>query len=167
MYAKKIKAWNAIVDGTAYPGIVSDYKPPNLKMKSASYRASTMLGEVHVDLGVETPTCELTFEGEITAIKEMMGICNAQSTIIRIKASAENDMCGYSTYEHKLVGRWEEVDMGSWKAGESTKTTYKATLTEFTELVDGKEIYFVNVPKGEMRSGGIDRTAQRRAAIGM
>lgn len=167
MYAKKVKAWQAIIDGTPYPGVVSAYKAPQLKMKKASYRASTMLGEVDADLGVEQPTCELTFEGEITAIRAMMGICNAQASVIRLKGSVENDRCEYSTIEHKLVGRWEEVDFGEWKAGESTKTVYKAVLTQFTETFDGAETYFVDLPKGEMRSGGVDRTQQRRAAIGM
>ena len=165
--ANKMKAFLAYIGYKAFTGRVSEFSPPELKEKSAKFRAGEMLGETDVNLGVETPECEITFEDVPEEVLIKFGICNSTAVRLRVLASEESESCDFNQREYVCVGRWTSVKPDKLKPGDSHKFTAKLLCNEYSELINGRELIYLDIIRGIHRANGVDLTAKRRAALGL
>ncbi len=165
--ANKMKAFLAYINGKAFNGRVSEFSPPELKEKSQKFRAGEMLGETDVNLGLETPECEIVFEEVPSEVLAQFGICNSTAVRLRVRASEESESCDFNAREYICVGRWTSVKTDKLKGGDSTKCTAKLSCNEYSELLNGRELQYIDIARGIHRADGVDLTARRRAALGL
>lgn len=164
---RTIKAYLAWINGSPMIGKVAEFDPPELKEKEADYRAGEMVGEIAVSLGIDKMESSIVFEEIPEEALNTFGICKHNEVRLRVTASEESEDCDFSQQEWMLVGRWNSIKPDKLKAGDMTKCTCKLRVAEFTESRNGKELVFIDVAKGIWRSGGEDRTAERRKALGL
>jgi hypothetical protein len=168
MFAKKIKAFQAFINSTPKPFKVSKIDPPKLTRKVENYRADVMLSEAESDMGLDKLEFKLTFEEYDADLFNDFGACQGKQVKVRVKASAENENCDLDEHEWFAVGRWKELDQGSIEAGKAGKMNVSMmNLMEYTYTINGAEKVYIDVMRGIERYNGVDRTAARRAAIGM
>lgn len=168
MFAKKIKAFQAFINAVPKPFKVSKIDPPKLTRKVESIRTDVMIGEYEADFGLDKLELKMTFEEYDPSLFDDFGACNGKAVKVRIKGSEENEQCELTEHEWFAVGRWKELDQGSIEAGKAGKFNVSMmNLTEYTYTVAGVEKVFIDTLRGVERYNGVDRTAARRAAIGL
>ncbi len=167
MRAKKVKAYLAYINEQSFVGKVSEFSPPELKLKTGNYRAGEMLGEIDINLGVDKLEAEIVFEEISETVLNAFGICNYGNVRLRVMASEESEMCDFSQHEWVCVGHWISVKTDKLKSGDSVKSTCKLQVAEYTESRDGNELQHIDLARGIHRAGSQDLTARRRAALGL
>ncbi len=163
---KKIKAWQLFIAGVPYPGTVSKVQLPKLGRKFEEYRADVMAGPVEIDLGSDKLQASFTLEEYLPAVLDDWGVCNHKAVKLELKASAESDDCQVDPVRAVMWGRWRELDPGEWESGKSSQSRVEISLSHYEYHHNGEKV-FIDMEMGVERSGGVDRTAARRAAIGM
>ena len=86
---------------------------------------------------------------------------------LRLMASAESDDCSFDELQVVMHGRWREVDQGDLEGGKSTEMKVQIAISHYEYIKNGAELVFIDRESGVERVGGIDRTAERRKAVGL
>lgn len=167
LQAKRIKAFNPIVNHKKANGLTTEFTGLVLKRKMEEYRADTMSAPVDVDQGLEKMTSTITFEGADLQMLENFGVCLNSSFHLRVMASAESETCDFSSYEYVIEGRVSEVNQEALKSGEASKTTYELTLHRYSLSVDNVERVHIEPMEAIERYNGVDTLAKRREALGL
>lgn len=162
-----LKNFAVFVDGVSYAGEVTEITPPKLTRKLEEYRAGGMNMGAKVDQGMEALEAELTAGGWLKELIAQFGKPGASTVPVRFVGAVQRDDTGeYSSVEMYMRGRWEEVDMGSGKAGDNTEFKAKLALTYYRLVWDGEEICEVDAINMIERFGGVDNLAEVRRILG-
>jgi P2 family phage contractile tail tube protein len=164
----KLKNHNVFYNGNNFLGLCSEAELPKLTRKTEEYRAAGMNGPVDADLGMEKMEMTHTYGGFMREIYRQFGISRADGVLMRFAGAYQRDDTEQvDAVEVVVRGRHTEIDPGSAKAGDDTEFKVVSTLTYYKLTVNGAvevEIDFINFVE---ITGGIDRLAEQRAAIGL
>ncbi|MBV8973399.1 MAG: phage major tail tube protein [Sphingomonadaceae bacterium] len=164
----KLKNLNLFVDGTSWLGIVKSVTPPPLKRKIEGWRGGGMDGEVGVDMGLDG-MIELNFTagGWMRQVARTFGAATHDAVQLRFAGAYQRDDSGaVDAVEITVRGRLHELDRGDAKPGEDSEGKYKMVCSYYKESVNGADDVEIDLPSMVFISGGVDRLADQRAAIG-
>lgn len=169
---RKLKNFNLFNDGISWLGVVSEVQLPKLARKFEDFRAGGMDGSVGIDMGQENLEMEITAGGMITQVMLQYGSTKVGGDLpvgLRFAGAYQRDDTGeVKSVEIYTRGRWQEIDMGKAKTGDSTEVKLKSRLTYYRLVEDGIPLIEIDLLNMKFIVGGvIDRLAEQRRAIGL
>lgn len=164
---RKLKNFNFSVDGTSYLGETTEVTQPKLALKLEAYRSGGMQGEVDVNQGIEKLELEFKMGGHEPNLIALLGGAISGNLFRFQGAYQRDDTDEVDAVEIVCRGRLSEIDEGSSKAGDDTEHSYKASLTYYKKVVNGKDIVEIDMLNQIFMVDGKDRLAEIRAAMGL
>lgn len=165
---RTLKNFMLFNEGYAYLGEAKSVTLPTLTRKMEEYRGGGMNGPAKMDMGMEALELEATFGGPMRDILRQWGMVRMGGVYMRFVGSYQNDETGVvDTIEVIVRGRHEEIDMGDAEAGEASEFKVKTAVAYYKLVWNGRteiEIDFANMTE---IIGGVDRTAELRASLGL
>jgi phage contractile tail tube protein, P2 family len=159
---------NTFLDGVSYAGETAEVTLPKIAMKTEDWRAGGMTGPVPIDMGLDKIEVEFSAGGLLLAPIRQFGAARHDAAMIRWAGSYRSDSNGrVSAVEIVARGRYAELDLGKAKVGDDTEQKFKMAASYYKLTVDGEELLEIDMVSGIFVSGGIDRNAELRAAIGL
>lgn len=163
-----LKHFAVFNNGTNWVGEVEEVTLPKLTRKMEEFRAGGMLAPVKTDFGMEAMECEVTAGGWMKDCLKQFGNAGLNGVPLRFAGAVQNDDTGgYSTVEVHMRGRWEEVDMGSAKAGDKSEFKAKLAINYYRLVWDGEELIEIDLINLIAKFGGVDVYAEVRKALGI
>ena len=166
---KKLKNFNAFIEGVGYAGRVEEMTLPKLARKMEEYRAGGMNGPVDIDMGQEKMENEFTLAEFSRDIILKYAVTEVDGVQLRFLGAAVNDSAGSETDAIEVVarGRFKEIDMGTIKTGENTPMKVAASLSYYKYVLNGETLIEIDLLNMVEIVGGEDRLQQQREAIGL
>lgn len=162
-----LKNFNLFVDGKGFAGVVEDYTPPKLAIKTEDFRAGGMDSSVAIDMGMEKLECSFTLINFDRTVLTLFGFLPGLPTICTVRGAIENDLGIVTPIIHAMTGRIREIDQGTWKAGDKPSLKVTMDLTRYGHTQGGIETTLIDIPNMIRFIGGVDKMAAVRAAIGV
>jgi len=160
-----LKNFNLFVDGKGYAGKVDEVELPKLTIKTEEYRAGGMDAPVEIDMGMEKLECSFTLSEYDPALFAMWGLVPGSWVNVTLRGAMEN--AGVVTpVVVSLTGRWKEIDMGTWKAGEIAKLKITVTGRFYELLIGGTAAVHIDLENMIRIVDGVDQLLALRTAIG-
>lgn len=163
-YPRKIRNFNAFLDGISYFGIVSAGKLPALKIKTAAHRGSGMDAEMGVDMGMEAMKSELTFDEFRPEVIKKFG--RKERIVMRPAAMGEDDFEA-DTNIFTIGGRIIENNFDDLGAGSDSKLMIVMDVDFYQIEQNGETLVKIDVENGVRIIGGFDQLASIRQAMGI
>ena len=164
----KLKNFNIFLDGAGFLGIVEEVTLPKLAIKASEWRGGGMLGPVMIDEGLEKLELDPTMGGLIVDALLAFGETVHDAVGARFAGAYKDDGTGIvHACEVVARGRYQEIDWGNAKVGESTVHKHKMMVSYLRITIDGADIIEIDLLGGVFIVGGIDRYADIRAALGV
>ncbi len=162
-----LKNMNAYHNGVSYLGQVPEIALPKLALALEDYRAGGMIGNVKVNMGVEGMEMEIKAGGAIVLPYMTFGGPINADTFLWMGAYEADDSGKVTAVEITTRGRFSEIDPGSAKPGDKTEESYKQALTYYKRVENGVPIVEIDMLNMKFITGGVDRYAEIRNAIGL
>lgn len=167
-FASKLKDMMLFNAGRSYIGQVSTVTLPKLTRKLEEWRGAGMDMPIKVDMGGEAMDLEFTCGGPMRDVLEQFGVMKASAGMLRFAGAYQDDSTGKTTaVEVTARGRYEEIDMGDAKIGEDTEFKAKMSLSYYRLDWNGVPVIEIDTINMVMIVNGVDRLADRRAALGI
>ncbi|MFZ6712014.1 phage major tail tube protein [Undibacterium sp. TC9W] len=164
----KLKNFNLFNDGASYIGLVPELTLPKLSRKMEDYIAGGMSGPIEIDYHNEKIELDWTAGGLLVDALAQYGAITHDAIMLRFAGAYQNDQDGaVDAVEIVVRGRHKEIEMGNAKMADKSEQKFKTTCSYYKLSVNGEEIIELDFINGVEIIGGIDRTAEIRAAIGM
>lgn len=163
-YPRKIRDYNAFIDGQSYGGRATEAKLPEVKLQLANHRGSGMDGSVAQDMGLEALRAELTLAEWPPELIKLIG--TRRRMTLRPAARGEGDFTATS-YVATLGGLWSAVNFGDLKPGSDVPLKLVLEVDYFRLLCDGEELFEIDIQAGKRVVGGVDQLAAMRQAMGL
>jgi len=159
------KNMNLFVDGRGHVGNVEEITPPKLTMVTEEFRGGGMDAPMDIDLGME----KLEMDFTLTSFDaETLKSYGNNVIPLSIRGAVQDELTGdVKPVVYTIQGRMREIDYGSWKSGEKAVTKFMVTLVFYKLEIDGQTIHEIDVRNGTRVIGGVDQTADIRAALGI
>lgn len=163
-----LKYFNLFNEARSYQGEVEEIKLPKLTRKMEDFRSGGMGGPVKIDLGQEILEIEQTYAGLVPEILKQYGNTKVAGLGLRFAGSYEDDGTGTVRAVEIIVrGRHEEIDPGSAKGGDMSKTVVKTTCSYYKLSIDNQEVIEIDQINGIFKVDGVDLMEAHRKAIGL
>jgi len=164
-----LKDFNLFVDGRGYLGKVPELTLPKLTRKMNEYRAGGMAGPVEIDMGLEKLECDFSLIDYAEDVLRLWGLQDHAAVALRFTGSIESDdaTAAVVPVEVTLRGRWKELDFGGWKPGEDTPLKVQLAASYYRYKQGGRELIEIDMVNMVEKVDGVDRLAERRAALGI
>lgn len=154
--------------GLAYVGDALSVTLPKLARKFEGSRSAGMDREVDIDMGGEKLEMEASFGSPMRDILRQYGITDVAGVQLNYVGTYVNDeTSAMDRVEITVRGRHQEIDFGESKPGEMGEFKIKTSLVYYKLEINGVEEIEIDVLNMIERVGGVDRLADRRAAIGL
>ncbi|MFA5495167.1 MAG: phage major tail tube protein [Porticoccaceae bacterium] len=165
---KKLKDFNLFGDGNNWQGQIPSLTLPELARSMEEYRGGGMDGTVEIDMGQEVIEFEWTAAGIIADIFNDYGTPIHDASLLRFTGSYESDETGEITPVEVVVrGRHKTIAMGEAESGGDNQIETTTSCTYYKLTVAGEDIIEIDIPGMVFIVRGVDRLAQRRAALGL
>jgi P2 family phage contractile tail tube protein len=161
---RKIKNFNAFVDGESYFGIATEAKLPQLKVMTEAHRGAGMDGPVGIDMGVEGMTAEITFGEWSPALLKKPGL--QQRFVLRPAAAGEVGD-GADTIIATIGGLITGTETGDLKPGTDTTLKLMMDVRYYRLEINGEQLVEIDLVNGKRVIGGVDQLADIRRAMGI
>ena len=163
----KLKNFNFFQDGAGFLGEIEEVTIPKLAIKASEWRGGGMLGPIMIDEGLEKLESDWTMGGLIVDALRAFGITTHDGVGARFAGAYKDDGTGIvRACEVSMRGRFQEIDWGNAKVGDSTAHKHKFAVSYLRITIDGSEEVEIDLLAGVFIVGGIDRYADIRAALG-
>jgi P2 family phage contractile tail tube protein len=162
-YPRTIRNYNAFIDGVSYAGKSTEAKLPELKLMLANHRGAGMDSSVAQDMGMEALQAEVTLAEWPPELIKMFG--TRQRMTLRPAAMGQHDFTADS-YVATLGGLWTVVNFADLKPGSDVPMKLTLEVDYFRMLMDGDELFEIDIEAGKRIIGGVDQLAGIRAAMG-
>lgn len=163
-YPRKIKNFNAFVDGVSYIGRVSEATLPQFQLDMTDYRGAGHDGTMEIDMGTQKMQAEMTFAEWVPDVIKMIG--TRQRIVLRPYAMGEDDFTA-DTFIFACGGRLKSNDFGSLKPGDDMPLKIMQATDFFSCEKDGEELFKIDVENSIRVVGGVDQLAEARRAMGI
>lgn len=155
-------------EGRAYLGEVPMVTLPKLKTKDEAYRAGGMPGEIQIPMGLEALKLEFTAAGYLSDAIKQFGANKHNASGLRFAGAIQSSDSEEAQAVEVLVrGRIAELDMGGAEAAKKTEHKYVVELSYYKLTVAGEELAEVDMVNMVFKTGGVDRYASIRTALGL
>ena len=155
-------------EGLAYLGEAGSVTLPTLTRKMEEWRGAGMNAPVKMDMGMEAMELEAVFGGPMRDILRQWGVTTVAGVYLRFAGAYQQDDTGdVDSVEIIVRGRHEEIEMGEQKPGEAGEFKVKSALAYYKLVWNGRTEIEIDPLAGIEIVDGIDRSAERRAAIGI
>lgn len=162
-----LKNMNLFLNATSYLGQIPEVSIPKLAIKMDGYRGGGMLGEIMVDMGLETIEFEWKPGGFIDAIFDGFGAPTHDAEQLRWVGAYQDDGTGaWKQVEISMRGRHQEIDPGSGKPGDQGGQTVKSICSYYRLDIDGTTKLEIDFAAMIFVVNGVDRYAELRAILG-
>jgi len=161
-----LKNFNLFVDGKGYAGRVEEVELPKLTIKTEEYRAGGMDAPVEIDMGMEKLECSFTLAEYDPALFALWGLVPGNWVNITLRGGMDKDGIVTPVIVN-LTGRWKEIDMGSWKAGEIAKLKIQVSGRYYQLVIGGTAAVHIDLENMIRNVDGVDQLAAIRGAIGL
>lgn len=161
-----LRNFNLFVDGRGFAGVVEEYTPPVVTVKTEDFRAGGMDGTTALDMGLEKLETNFVLANFDTAVLSLFGFLPGLPTVITVRGAIEDEVGLIKPVIHAMTGKIRSIDKGTWKPGE--KATMKVTMDidRFAETVAGIPTTIIDIPNMIRTIGGVDKMVAVRLAIG-
>jgi hypothetical protein len=157
---------NLFNEGQSYLGEIAAVTLPKLTRKFEDWRGGGMDGTVKIDMGAEPMELEFTTGGPMRDVLRQYGAVGISAVFLRFSGAYQDDATGsVDTVEVTVRGRHEEIDMGEAKPGEGGEFKVKSALTYYRLDWNGVTEIEIDLLNGVFIVGGVDRSAELRAAV--
>lgn len=164
----KLKNFSIFLDGTRYAGVCSEFTPPKLAIKTEEWQAGGMAGPIPIDMGLEKLEAEFTMGGYLAGVLSQFGAMRHDAVLLRFAGSYESDGSGaVRAIQIVCRGRYGEIDWGNASMGKDTEHKAKLMCSYVKITVDGRDVLEIDLLGCKLIVDGVDRYAERRAAIGL
>lgn len=164
MYPRKLKKMNLFQNGASFLTETKTVQLPKLARKTEGYRGGAMGAEVEHDVGYEMGTLEFTLGGLVPAAIAGWGSQN----LYRFAGAYTDDGTGeVMALEAVISGLCKEVDFGDAEAAKDTEHKFQVSPRYYKLMINGATIVELDPLRGVEIVGGVDLSAQIRAAIGL
>lgn len=164
----KLKNFNLFNDGRSYIGQVPEITLPKLSRKMEDYVAGGMTGPVEIDYMNEKIELDWTAGGLLEDALLQYGASAHDAVQLRFAGAYQKEDTGdVDAVEVVIRGRHKEIDMGNAKVGDKTEHKYKTTCSYYKLTINDRPIIELDFVNGLEVVGGIDRSANIRAAMGI
>ncbi|QNM96396.1 phage major tail tube protein [Chitinimonas koreensis] len=163
----KLKYFDVFTDGNNHGGEVKEITLPKLARKMEDWRAGGMDGSIKVDLGQEPLELELTFGGVVRDALSAYAATTHDAVLLRfVGAYQREDVDNYDAIEIEVRGRYQEIDMGTAKAGDENDFKAKLPLSYYRLAINGATVIEIDNINFVHMVDGVDRLAKARKALG-
>lgn len=163
-----LKNFAVFVDGLNYTGEVEEVVLPKLTRKLEDFRSGGMNLPAKTDHGMEALEAEISSGGWLKDVIRQFGAAGVNSVPVRFVGVLQSDDTGqYSAVEVSMRGRWEEIDMGSAKAGDKSEFKCKVALNYYRLSWDGEELIEIDAIRMIEKFAGVDQFAVVRQLLGI
>ncbi len=164
----KLKNFNLFNDGRSYIGQVPEITLPKLSRKMEDYVAGGMTGPVEIDYMNEKIEFDWTAGGLLEDALLQYGASAHDAVQLRFAGAYQKEDTGdVDAVEVVIRGRHKEIDMGNAKVGDKTEHKYKTTCSYYKLTINDRPIIELDFVNGVEVVGGVDRSANIRAAMGI
>lgn len=154
--------------GLAYVGEAKTLTLPKLARKFESMRMAGMDRGAKVDMGGEDLEIEHTYAAPMRDILRQFGMTDIAGVGLSFVGTYVNDETGaMDVIEVTVRGRHEEIDFGEQKPGEGGDFKVKSALVYYKLDWNGVTEIEADVLNMVEIVGGVDRLADRKAALGI
>ncbi len=164
------KLKNFILFNEAYSmqGKVSEVTLPKLQLKTDDWRGAGMLGEVKADMGLDPQPLECKAGGYLSTVMRQFGVAQYDGVMQRFVGAYQADDTGIVTAAELITrGRHTEIDPGNAKPGDANEFAWTTAWTYLKWTVNGFVDVEIDLMNNVLITGGIDRTAAIRLALGI
>lgn len=160
---RTLQNFNAYIDGTSYYGEATEMVLPKLTRKTEDGPNG-----IKIDLGLEPLELEHTYAGIIKGLFDGFGAAKVDAALIRFVGAYDNPATGeVETVEVVVRGRHTELDTGTAKAGEKSEVKVKTACVYYKLSINSAVVVEIDRLNDIEIINGTDRSAARRAAIGL
>jgi len=164
---KVLKNFTAFVDGNAYLGKVTELEPPKLKLKMNGHRAGSMDAEIKIDMGMEPLEATATFAEYTPDLFKKFGILSGDDVMVTFRGAVRRNGAEAEAVIIDILGTFEEMDPGSWKAGDDSSLKVKIAINYYQLEIAGEELIEIDVPNSIRKIDGVDQLESVRSALGI
>jgi hypothetical protein len=164
---RKLKNFNTFGNGESFIGQCVEVKLPTLTRSMEDYRGGGMSGPVKIDNGQEALELEAKFGGMMRSVLRDYAATRHDAVLLRFAGAYQRDDLGtVDAVEVVARGRYEELDMGTAKAGDDTEFTAKLAISYYKLVINGETVIEIDLVNMIEMIEGVDRLADQRRAIG-
>lgn len=159
------KALSLFVDGKGYAGQIEEFNAPKLALKLEEFRAGGMNAPIDLDMGMEKLTTDFSMVQYSADVIALFGLAPGASVPLVVREALESFDGTVTPVVHTMFGRVNEMDPGTSQSG--SKPSLKVTMTlSYYKLQHGaRTLQEIDVENMVHIIDGVDRMAQRRAAL--
>jgi len=159
----KLKAFNLFVDGRGYAGLIEELELPKLNIKTEEHRSGGMDTPMEMDMGMEKLEANFTLSEYDPNILRQFGFSLGGPITI----SARGALQGLTVIPIviSMRGRIKTLDMGAWKAGDSSTMKFSLACNYYRLNYAGADLIEIDVENMVRIVGGEDQLAAQRAAV--
>ena len=163
MFPRKIKNFNAFLDGATWVGRITEGKLPDLALKTDEFRGGGMHGSVDIVMGQDKMEAEVTLaEWDPQAIN-LWG--QNKSLVLRPAAQGEGDFSA-DAHIFTMMGRWNKITPDTLKVADTANLKMMCNVTYFKAENAGVQTVEIDVENMIHTVNGVDQMAAMRAAMG-
>lgn len=167
MIPQTLTNMNLFVDGVSYAGVVSELSLPKIKRKTEELRNGGMDAPIKIGTGMEMMEASFSVSGMTPEILKQFGLADDTAFNGVFRGAYKDQKGDVVSVVATLRGLIEEIDFGSWKAGDKAESKFTLAPSFYKLEVGGQTIYEID-PIGMVRIvNGTDELAAERAAIGL
>lgn len=165
---RKLKDFNLFGDGNNWQGQIPGLTLPELARAVEEYRGGGMDGGLELDMGQEVIEFAWQAAGIIAEIFTQYGTAQHDANLLRFAGSYESDETAeVIPVEIVVRGRHKTIGMGEVEGGGNNSIEVTTTCSYYKLTVDGEDLIEIDIPGNAFVVRGVDRLAERRAALGI
>ncbi|MDJ0824252.1 MAG: phage major tail tube protein [Rhodobacter sp.] len=163
-YPRKVKNYNAFLDGVSYFGKVDEATLPVPKLSTEDHRGAGMDAPVAIDMGMEAMTASITLAEWPAEVLTKLG--TRQQLVLRPAAMGETDFSA-DTYIATMRGRITTAHPETLKTGGDNPMKLDMAVDFYRLEKDGEELLEIDIENAVRTIGGVDQLADIRRAMGI
>ena len=163
-YPRKIKNFNAFVDGTSYFGKCVEGSMPALKLKTDPHCGGGMDIPIAQDMGMEAMTAQAVFAEWAPELVTSFG--RRLSMTFRAGAMGEEDFSA-DAFAYEIRGKIASSEGDNLKPGEASNLKLMWEVDYYRIEREGVTLIEIDPINGKRLVGGVDQLTEMRRAMGL
>jgi len=164
MFPRKIKNFNAYLNGDSWAARVTEATLPELSLKTDEYRGAGMNGSIDIVMGQEKMEASLTFAEWNPAVFNAWG--NVLPLVLRPAAQGEGDFDA-DPHIFTMNARWLKVEPDALKVADTSNLKITGNVHYFRAENAGVPTVEIDIENMIHIVNGVDQMASMRAAMGL
>jgi P2 family phage contractile tail tube protein len=162
-----LQAFSIYIDGFGHAGAGEECKPPVLKKVTEKFRGGGMLAAREVALGYEAFTFGAKFSSTDPQILTKGGLyVGNKGFSFAVRGYLDGDANSQHTSIIQMRGEVTKLDPGAWQAGKKAQLDFECSLAAVKWTIDSTVVWDIDIENFVYAVGGLDPTANIRAALG-